>query len=205
MPVKTLIFLFLILTLGSTNAWGASASPQDLVKSTSDQMIVALKKNRATLKQNPGKIYDLVHSIIIPNFDFDLMSRWVLGKNWKQASPQQQQRFIQEFRTFLVRTYAGALLEYTDEEIRFLPTPSVGAGADDVTVRSEVLLKAGTPIPVNYSLHLNKDKGWKVYDVSVDGISLVTNYRSTFATQVRDGGMDALINDLSTRNKKGSK
>ncbi len=204
MPVKTLIFLFLILAIASTSVCGASSAPQDLVKSTSDRMIVALKKNRATLKQNPDKIYDLVHTIIIPSFDFDLMSRWVLGKNWKQASPQQQQRFTQEFRTFLVRTYAGALLEYTDEEIRFLPTPNVGAGTDDVTVRSEVLLKASTPIPVNYSLHLNKGKNWKIYDVSVDGISLVTNYRSTFATQVRDAGMDALINDLSARNKKKS-
>ena len=203
MPVKTLIFT-LMLVIGLTSAWGAPSSPQDVIKKTSDQMIVALNKNRVALQRNPEKIYDLVHSIVLPNFDFDLMSRWVLGKYWQQATPQQRQRFIEEFRTFLVRTYAGALLEYSNEEIRFLPTPNIPAGTDDVIVRSEFLPKTGTPIPIHYSMHLNKSRNWKVYDVSVDGISLVTNYRSTFASQIRSGGMDAVINDLSARNRKGS-
>lgn len=179
----------------------AADSPQDLVKRTSDRMINALQQNRAELQQNPNRIYDLVNEIVLPNFDFTVMSRWVLGRYWRQATPQQRQRFTDEFRTLMVRTYSQALLEYSNEKIEFLPAPALPADATDATVRSEFHPRNGAPIPVNYSLH-QMGSGWKIYDVTVDGVSLVTNYRSTFADQIRNDGMDAVIASLTQRNKQ---
>ena len=188
----------LLLALGSGAIEAAVKPPQDVIQDTSTRMIDALRQNRAKLDRDPGQIYGLVNQIVLPNFDFELMSRWVLGRAWQQASPDQRRRFTEEFRTLLVRTYAKALLEYSGEDIRLLPQPTVGDGSE-ATVKTEVRLKAGRPIQINYSMHLNND-GWKVYDVKVDGVSLVTNYRSTFASQIRASGMDSVIADLQQRN-----
>ena len=188
----------LLLALGGGAIEAAVKPPQDVIQDTSTRMIDALRQNRAKLDRDPGQIYGLVDQIVLPNFDFALMSRWVLGRAWQQATPDQRRRFTEEFRTLLVRTYAKALLEYSGEDIRLLPQPTVGDGSE-VTVKTEVRLKAGRPIQINYSMHLNND-GWKVYDVKVDGVSLVTNYRSTFASQIRANGMDSVIADLQQRN-----
>jgi len=188
----------LLLALGGGAIEAAIKPPQDVIQDTSTRMIDALRQNRAKLDRDPGQIYGLVDQIVLPNFDFELMSRWVLGRAWQQASPDQRRRFTEEFRTLLVRTYAKALLEYSDEDLQLLPQPTVGDGSE-VTVKTEVRLKAGRPIQINYSMHLNND-GWKVYDVKVDGVSLVTNYRSTFASQIRANGMDSVIADLQQRN-----
>ena len=188
----------LLLALGGGAIEAAVKPPQDVIQDTSTRMIDALRQNRAKLDRDPGQIYGLVDQIVLPNFDFELMSRWVLGRAWQQASPDQRRRFTEEFRTLLVRTYAKALLEYSGEDFRLLPQPTVGDGSE-VTVKTEVLLKAGRPIQINYSMHLSND-GWKVYDVKVDGVSLVTNYRSTFANQIRANGMDSVIADLQQRN-----
>jgi phospholipid transport system substrate-binding protein len=128
------------------------------------------------------------------------MSRWVLGKYWRQATSDQRTRFTEEFRTLLVRTYAGALLEYSNEEIRYLPMPAVN-NAEDVTVRTEFLPKNGIAIPIDYRMHF-LNGAWKVYDVTVDGVSLVTNYRGSFASQIREGGIESVINDLKQRNQQ---
>ncbi len=188
----------LLLALGGGAIEAAVKPPQEVIQDTSTRMIDALRQNRAKLDRDPGQIYGLVDQIVLPNFDFELMSRWVLGRAWQQATPDQRRRFTEEFRTLLVRTYAKALLEYSGEDFRLLPQPTVGDGSE-VTVKTEVLLKAGRPIQINYSMHLNND-GWKVYDVKVDGVSLVTNYRSTFASQIRANGMDSVIADLQQRN-----
>ncbi len=188
----------LLLALGGGAIEAAVKPPQDVIQDTSTRMIDALRQNRAKLDRDPGQIYGLVDQIVLANFDFELMSRWVLGRAWQQASPDQRRRFTEEFRTLLVRTYAKALLEYSGEDFRLLPQPTVGDGSE-VTVKTEVRLKAGRPIQINYSMHLNND-GWKVYDVKVDGVSLVTNYRSTFASQIRANGMDSVIADLQQRN-----
>jgi phospholipid transport system substrate-binding protein len=161
-------------------------------------MLSALRQNYAALKEDSGQIYGLVNQIVLPNFDFELMSRWVLGRAWQQATPEQRRRFTEEFRTLLVRTYAKALLEYANEDIRVLPQPGAVDGSE-ATVKTEVRLKAGQPIQINYSMHFNPE-GWKVYDVTVDGVSLVTNYRGTFASQIRASGLDAVIADLQQRN-----
>ena len=192
----------LLLMLVSSALWAAVKPPQEVIQDTSAQMLSALRQNYAALKQDSSQIYSLVDQIVLPNFDFELMSRWVLGRAWQQATPEQRRRFTDEFRTLLVRTYAKALLEYANEEVRVLPQPGAADGGD-VTVKTEVRLKAGQPIQINYSMHLGKE-AWKVYDVTVDGVSLVTNYRGTFTTQIRDKGLDALITDLQQRNSAGN-
>ena len=190
----------LLLALGSNPIQAAVTPPQDVVQDTSARMLDALRKNRTALDREPGRLYDLVDQIVLPNFDFELMSRWVLGRAWKQATPEQRRQFTEEFRTLLVRTYAKALLEYSNEAIRVLPQ-SEPADGDEVTIKTEVRPKTGQPVQINYSMHLGND-AWKVYDVIVDGVSLVTNYRGTFASQIRDSGMDAVIADLRQRNAR---
>ena len=178
----------------------APASPRDMVIDTSQKMLAALKKDKDLLKQNPQRIYALVSEIVLPHFDFTTMSKWVLGKNWRTLNPDQQQRFTNEFRTLLVRTYAVSLSEYQDQKLNYLPLQAA-PGADDVTVRTEVQRGGGPAIPINYSMHLTAS-GWKVYDVVIDGISLVINYRTSFATQINDGGIEKLIKQLAARNQR---
>ncbi len=192
----------LLLMLVSGALWAATKPPQEVIQDTSAQMLSALRQNYAALKQDSSQIYGLVDQIVLPNFDFELMSRWVLGRAWQQATPDQRRRFTDEFRTLLVRTYAKALLEYANEEVRVLPQPGAADG-NETTIKTEVRLKASQPIQINYSMHLGND-AWKVYDVTVDGVSLVTNYRGTFASQIRDSGIDAVIADLQQRNGGGS-
>lgn len=175
--------------------------PDVLVRQTSDRMLAVLKEQHDVIKAEPKRLYGLVDDIVLPHFDFERMARWVLGKHWRQASPQQQQAFVDQFRTLLVRTYGTALLEYSNQKVNFLPS-RIGADAKDVVVRTEVLKAGGPPIPISYSM-IHKDDGWKVYDVTIDGISLVSNYRTTFATEIRTSGIDGLIQRLADRNAQG--
>jgi phospholipid transport system substrate-binding protein len=202
---RTLMTLWLLLSfsfglVSVANADEAMPVPQALVKQASDDMLKALKDNKAALDQDPSKIYDLVQQILMPHFDFEKMSKLALGKNWRKTNAAQRERFVAEFRLLLVRTYSTAMLEYTDEEIRFLPF------RDDVSKRRvdvlmEVIQPAGPAIPMSLSLYEDDSNIWKVYDVKIDGISLVTNYRSSFANEIRNGGMDKLIEDLAKRNE----
>ena len=199
--MKWLVGFMLGLTvLGAVAA--TPISPRDRVVETSQKMLAALKNDKELLKQNPQRIYDLVSEIVLPHFDFVTMSKWVLGKNWRKLSPEQQQRFTNEFRTLLVRTYAVSLSSYQDEKLNYLPLQAP-AGAEDVTVRTEVVRGGGPAIPINYSMRLINGE-WKVYDVVIDGVSLVINYRTSFASQIREGGVDKLIEQLAARNNKGA-
>jgi phospholipid transport system substrate-binding protein len=175
--------------------------PQTLIKTSSDRMQKALKENKATIEKNPSFVYGLVDKILLPNFDFSKMSKLALGKNWRKASTAQRERFIGEFRLLLVRTYSIAMLEFTDGDIVFLPFRG-DLAKKKVKVKMEIARPNGPTIPMALSMYLNKQKKWMVYDVKIDGISLVTNYRSTFATEIRNDGMDKLIENLSTRNQK---
>ena len=190
--------------LGGLSAASSAADqldPDTLVSTTSDQMIEMLKEHHDAIVADPSKLYGFVDNIVLPHFDFERMARWVLGKYWRSADAAQQQSFVNEFRTLLVRTYGTALLEYTDQKINFLPA-RMSADGKDVTVRTEVMKPGGLPIPISYSMHLRED-GWKVYDVAIDGISLVSNYRTTFSTEIKSNGIDALIRRLAERNAQG--
>jgi phospholipid transport system substrate-binding protein len=201
---QNFIQLFAVMML-SFLAFSASAQampePQALVKEASDNMLKALKDHEAELESNPQKIYTLVQDILFPHFDFERMARLALGRSWRDASAEQQTKFVEEFRLLLVRTYATAMLEYTNEEIRFLPfRDDVEKGR--VSVPMEVVQPNGPSVPMSLALYKNKNNEWKVYDVKIEGISLVTNYRSSFNRDIRTSGMDALIESLSKRNDK---
>jgi phospholipid transport system substrate-binding protein len=197
-PLFTAVTMVLML-LASPLLQAAAEEAQQLVVDTSTRVLERLKQDRKKLLAKPELIYPLVEDLVLPHFDFERMSIWVLGKNWHKADRQQQQQFVEQFRTLLVRTYAKALLEYTDQKLNYLPFHAE-ADAKRVTVRTEVAQPGGVNIPINYSMFLNDH--WKVYDISVDGVSLVTNYRSTFASEIRQGGIDKLLARLAEMNAK---
>ncbi|MEO5573813.1 MAG: ABC transporter substrate-binding protein [Gammaproteobacteria bacterium] len=183
------------------SAWVLAApSAQELVQQTADRMIAAIKSERAVINENPEHLYALVDEIILPHFDFERMSSWVLGKHWRAATPEQRTHFTQEFRTLLVRTYATAMGEYSDQKITY-PPMKAAPDATEVTVRSEIEQPGGPSIPINYNLFL-KNGNWKVQDVVIDNTSLVANYRSSFSSEIRRDGLDALIDKLAARNQQ---
>lgn len=175
--------------------------PQELVKATTDQTLARLQRERAALQQNPDGIYDLVQEVITPHFDFIRISAWVLGKYWRTASQEQKIRFVKAFRTLLVQTYGVVLLDYTDQELRYLPLRDDPANGD-VTVRTEVIQPNGEAVSINYRLYL-KNNAWKVYDISVEGVSLVTNFRTSYATEIKQSGLDTLIQRLEAKISTG--
>ena len=195
------IALLVAYTMQTTAIAEELPAPQALVKNALDSMLQALKDNKAALEEDPTKIYGLVQDILMPIFDFNAMSKLALGKNWRQANEMQREEFIQEFRLLLVRTYSTAMLEYTDEEIKLLPLEG-DLSSRKARIAMEVIQASGPSIPMDLSMYQNKEGEWKVYDVKIDGISLVTNYRSTFNDQIRDEGMDKMIESLASRNEK---
>jgi len=171
-----------------------------LVKNTTQEIKQKVKENDAAIKANNEVLYDLVNTVVLPHFDFTKMASWVLGKNWRAADANQKKKFTDEFSRLLVRTYSKALYDNIEQQINFLPirgTPQ----ADDVTIRTEVPQQGGFPIPIDYKMHL-KDGKWKVYDVVIDSISLVANYRTSFNQEIKKSGIDSLIASLADRNKK---
>lgn len=198
---RSLAIVWVIMWLSLASVRAETLDPDTLVRQTSEQMLAVLKEQHAVIVADPSRLYGLVDSIVLPHFDFERMARWVLGKHWRQATPEQQAAFVNEFRTLLVRTYGTALLEYTNYKVSFLPARMTDNGKD-VTVRTEVQKPGGLPVPISYSMYLS-DKGWKVYDVAIDGISLVSNYRTTFATEIKSKGIDGLIQRLAERNHQG--
>ncbi|NOQ81127.1 MAG: ABC transporter substrate-binding protein [Methylophaga sp.] len=200
--MSALLILFSLLMVPTiSQADDIEALPQALVKDATERMLQALKDNKTELDEDSSVIYGLVQEILMPNFDFDKMSKLALGKNWRKADSEQRLRFTEEFRLLLVRTYSTAMLEYTDEEIHFVPFNG-DLEKKKVKVKMEILQSGGPSIPMALSMYLNKENAWKVYDVKIDGISLVTNYRTTFSTRIRNEGMDKLIDSIAARNEK---
>ena len=196
------VCLVVLLLLGnSMSLASASVAPGDLVESTANKLLETIKAEKESIDQNPKRIYQLVDEIVLPHFDFPRMAKRVLGKYWRSATPKQRKAFTLVFRDLLVRTYSNSLTEYTDQKITYLPVRQ-GSNAKKVTVRSEVELASGTPIEVAYSLATKKDR-WMVYDIKIDGVSLVTNYRSSFSREIDQEGIDSLIDKLAAKNDQG--
>ncbi len=182
------------------HTWPARADetdPRQLVETVTGQVLAKLREQRPALERDPERIFTLIERDVLPHFDFVRISAWVLGKYWRAASREQKLRFVRAFRTILVRTYGVALLQYTNEKIRYLPLRGDPASGD-VTVRTEVIHPGRAPTAINYRLHRRKGQ-WKVYDVTVDGVSLVANYRTSFASEIRAQGLDALIARLEAK------
>ncbi|MCK4586553.1 MAG: ABC transporter substrate-binding protein [Gammaproteobacteria bacterium] len=199
-PVLLPSLLIIMLTVFFAAPALAMQAPEDLVAKTTDEITSALRAEQDKIKTNPKRLYEIVDKVVLPHFDFERMSRWALGKYWRKAKDSERTQFIQEFRTLLVRTYAKALNDNYDEEIVMLPV-RMRKGGKEATVRTEVQQSAGFPIPIDYKMYIKGD-AWKVYDVSVDAISLVANYRTTFAKEIRKDGIPKLIARLADRNKQ---
>ncbi|MBM3350782.1 MAG: ABC transporter substrate-binding protein [Betaproteobacteria bacterium] len=197
---KHLLQLLLLVSLSASYAtMSAEVTADELVKRTADEVLAVVKNDKDIQAGNQQKIFALAEEKILPNFDFDRVCRMVLGKNWKTSSPEQQTQFQKEFRTLLLRTYATALGKYKDQTIEYKPMRE-DAGAKNVSVKTQILQPGGQPIAVDYSL-IKGDDGWKVYDIVIEGVSLVTNYRSQFSNEIRQNGIDSLNKKLADKNK----
>ena len=177
----------------------ASTGPELLIRETSEKVLDEIKTNAEKFQGDPQMVYKLVDDVVLPHFDFAAMTDMALGRYKDDVDSEQRPAIIREFRLLLVRTYSSALLEYTDQALIYLPMEGVEADGE-VTVRTEIEQAGGFPIPINYMLRLGDD-GWKVIDISVDDVSLVTNYRSSFARAIKKDGVDGLIKTLRDRNQ----
>jgi len=180
-------------------AAATEVSPDTLVDNTAQEVLSIVRQDKELRAGNMAKILDLVEAKVLPHFNFMRMTRLAMGKNWNKATPQQQEELVKEFRTLLVRTYSNALSTYSDYKIKVEPLRSK-AGDTDTTVKTKVMQDSGQPVDIDYSMEKTGD-GWKVYDVTVAGVSLVTNYRSTFNSQVREGGVEKLLKTLGDKNR----
>ena len=176
----------------------AQESPEALVKRVSDEVLAVVKSDKDVAGGNQAKVVALAEQKVLPHFDFERMTRLAVGKNWSQASEAQKQALVKEFRTLLVRTYSSSLSQYRNQQIEVKPGKT-GAGDKETVVRTQIVQQGGPPIPIDYSME-RKDAGWMVYDVVIDGASLVTTYRGTFNDQVQRGGIDGLVKTLQDRN-----
>jgi len=197
---RTFILTLTMFTAVSATAQATTMSAKEFVQSTSQQILDRIATERTQIDSQPTHIYSLIDEILLPHIDFQKMSRSVLGKYWRRASEEQREQFVAEFRMLLIRTYSTALLEYSDQTIDYLPVRA-RPEATDVTVRTEIKRDNGPTIPISYDVY-NDNGHWLVYDVSIDRVSLVANYRSSFSTQIRRRGFDSLIKQLHARNSK---
>lgn len=192
----------LLLLTFSVLTYADNMMPDVLVKTTTVDVTTILKRDKAVLLNDSQKLYALIDAKVLPHFDFNQMTMLAVGRYWRQATPAQQQALVKEFRTLLVRTYANALAEFNNQIIEFKPF-NMAANATDTTVQTQVKQPGAQPIPIDYSME-KTEAGWKVYDVSIDGVSLVTNYRSSFASEIRNSGIDGLIHTLAGRNQQNA-
>lgn len=174
-------------------------APDALVKNVTTEVLEIIRTDKDIKAGNTQRVIDLVEKKVLPHFNFARMTALAVGRDWRQASPAQQKALTDEFRDLLVRTYSNALTAYKNETVDFRPF-KMQPGETDVTVRTQIHQPgARQPIALDYSLEKNGNS-WKVYDVVVAGVSLVTNYRSSFATEIRNGGIDGLIKTLKAKN-----
>lgn len=191
----------ILLGLGvvSTSWAHVAMAPDQLIRQTTDIVLSEIKNEQSELKQDSGKLYAFVDKTVLPHFDFERMSRWVLGKYWRKFNDEQQTRFVTEFRHLLVKTYGLALLEYNDQEVTVQPA-AIDADAGTSVVKTEIVQPGAPPVAIDYRLYQNPEKFWKVYDITIEGISLVANYRSSFSSVVRNKGPEGLLQYLIEKN-----
>src|SRR6267378_7498964 len=188
----------LVLALAAPASPAEELTPDALVKAISLEVLAAIRQDKDVQAGNPKRIASLVEAKILPHFDFAHTTRIAMGANWRRASPEQREQLVREFRTLLVRTYSTALSNYRDQVIDFKPLRAQ-AGDEQVTVRSEVKQSGAQAVSIDYDME-KTSSGWKVYDVKISGASLAATYRDTFAEEVRNHGIEGLIDLLSSKN-----
>ena len=195
--ILTIIALFALLTPAVQAS--TDLAPDALARTVTDEVLSIVRADKELQAGNPQKVAQLVEAKVLPHFNFARMTQLAVGRNWRQASPEQQKTLIEEFKTLLVRTYATAFTQYRNQTVDYRPL-RMAPGETDVVVKSLIRQPAGQPIAVDYSMERFAGM-WKVYDVKIEGISLVDNYRNTFNGEVQRGGIDGLIRTLSNKNR----
>lgn len=196
-------YLMPLLAVGwiSLSARAAELGPDLLARNVTNDVLQIVRQDKDIANGNTAKVNALVEQKILPLFDFKHMTQLAVGKHWPRATPEQQASLTEQFRTMLVRTYASSLTSVADYKIEFKPFRAA-AGDSEVTVSTEVSKPGAPPIPIDYRLEKSGNNGWKVFDVIVDNVSLVTVYRNSFNSEVRKGGIDGLIAALTRRNNR---
>src|SRR5215472_2538682 len=193
--------LYFLLALAASVALAQTVAPDALVKNITDEVAAAIAKDKDIQAGDTGKAADLIQAKIVPHFNFTRMARLAMGRNWRTATPDQQKQIADEFKTLLVRTYSTALVNYKGQKIDYLPLRAKPED-DEVTVKSQVKPSGATqPVDIDYEME-KTPAGWKIYDVKVGGVSLVTTYRDTFASEIRERGIDGLIKSLAAKNRE---
>ena len=196
---KFLLSLCLMFSVLPALAADVGKAPDALVREVSDDVLTIVRQDKAIQSGDTRRVIDLVEEKVLPHFNFRRMTMLAVGKDWRQASPEQQGKLVEAFRTLLVRTYSNALTQYRDQTIGYKPA-KFGEADTSVRVQTEVRQAGAQPINIDYTLEKTAE-GWKVFDVVVAGVSLVTNYRGTFAQEIRSGGVDGLIKSLEQKNR----
>ena len=203
-----LLLLFMLTTVYATTlSYTATHSPEEVVRSTLDQVIEQLRFEKEDLAINPGRAFDLIQDRVVPHFDFPVMSRWILDKNWNKASQEQRRVFIDEFKSLMIFTYAKTLMNHSVKEIRYFPVqmnPTSSLAIVNIEIWTDISTHTiGSPdtIRLKYKMHIS-DGEWKVIDITVDGIGLIRTYRGLFASEIRKNGFDSLISKMMERNTK---
>jgi len=195
------VVILLSTLLLPPTTWAAVTGPDTLVDNTAQEVLTIIRQDKGIKSGRKTRLLNLVEAKILPHFDFSRMTRLAMGKNWSKAVPRQQQEITNQFRTLLVRTYYKALSVYSDHTIKVTPIKDI-AGNTNVTVKTQAIQNNGHhPVSINYSMEKTSN-GWKVYDITVGGISLVINYRGSFNSQIRKGGVEGLIKTLADKNRK---
>lgn len=200
LPCTLFLLLFTLFALSPARVL-ADEDPIQMLQGVTSKVMNVLKENRGALKRNPERIYEVVNKYIIPYADFVEMSKWVVGRQaWLQANPDTQQRFVEEFKNLVVRSYAQALLNYSDQTIEFLPMRGSSDGKTRVQVASLIKQAGKNPVRIEYRL-LKQGGSWKVYDIIIEGVSLMQGYRSQFNQDVQQGGLENVLRKLQQHNR----
>lgn len=178
-------------------------APDALIRDTAQEVLTIIKQDKDIQSGNQKKVLDLVEAKVLPHFDFERMTRLTAGKAWRTATPEQRQELTIEFRTLLVRTYTAAFSRFRDQTVEVRP-PRMQPGDEEVTIKTMIIKPGESSIAVDYEME-KKDTGWKVFDLSVEGASLVATYRGTFAEQIQQSGVDGLIKSLAEKNRSNAK
>jgi len=181
----------------------AQEAPDALVKRVSQEVLQIVRSDPQVQAGNEARIKEVIETKLVPHVDYMRMTALAMGRNWRTATPEQQKRLADEFRTLLIRTYSGALSQYRNETIEYKPLRAE-PNATEVTVRTAVIRQGQQPVQIDYAM-TKTPEGWKAYDIIVGGVSLVTNYRDEFTAQVGTGGIDGLIKTLTAKNAGGAK
>lgn len=203
--MKTMVRLLLALSL-SAAALGAAAdvkAPDVLIRETAEEVIATVKHDKDMRNGNQQKLLDLVEAKILPHFDFERLTRLAVGVPWRSATAEQRKALVTEFRTLLVRTYTAAFSRYQDQNVEVKPAVMNPKRKDEATVSTMIVKPGSPPIAVDYVME-KRDDGWKVFDLYIEGSSLIESYRGTFEEKTQQSGMDGLIKYLADKNRENA-